>query len=274
MREVTNEDDHNGSADEHGEAKDFTPRRRKAKADSRAQIQAAPAPKLGFNTMVLDQVIATGPAGLRRAQRTALRSAKRYLGEAADSWKLETEWLKSFDTIHRVRARYALVWRPRFLAALSMCHSPELAARHTRISCQMAYYHRKRDPQFAKQWDEAREYGVELLHARTFQRALEGDLETVYYMGKPVGYIRKFDSRLQMELLRAYKPDVFKTTGVNVNIGAKGDIFVLSEEQRHELQRINREYLTTSPLPTREGKEAEGAPALQRQQRKAFSLVA
>lgn len=42
----------------------------------------------------------------------------------------------------------------------------------------------------------------------------------------------------------------------------KRDVFVLTEEQRHELQRINREYLTTSPLPTREGKEAEGAPAL------------
>ncbi len=221
--------------------------------------KSAPVPELGFNTQLLDQVIAAGPAGLRRAQRTALRCAKRYLEEAADSWKLETEWLKSFDAVHRACARYALVWRPRFLAALSMCHSPELAARHTRISCQMAYYHRKHDPEFAKQWDEAREHGIEMLHARTFQRALEGDLETVYYMGKPVGYIRKFDTKLQIEMLRAYQPAEFKTAGTTVNIGAKGDIFILSEEQRHELQRINREYLTTAPLPTR---EAGGAPAL------------
>jgi hypothetical protein len=39
----------------------------------------------------------------------------------------------------------------------------------------------------------------------------------------------------------------FKTAGVQVNIGAKGDIFVLSEEQRHELQAINREFLLSSP---------------------------
>jgi hypothetical protein len=31
-----------------------------------------------------------------------------------------------------------------------------------------------------------------------------------------------------------------------VNIGTKGDVFTLSEEQRHELQRINRDWLLTS----------------------------
>ena len=111
----------------------------------------------------------------------------------------------------------------------------------------MAYYHRKHDPEFAKQWDEAREYGIEILHARAFQRALEGDLEPVHYMGVVVGYVRKFDSKLQIEMLRAYRPDRFKTPGTQVNIGTKGDVFVLTEEQRMELQRINREWLLANP---------------------------
>ena len=64
-----------------------------------------------------------------------------------------------------------------------------------------------------------------------------------------MGYVRKFDSRLQIEMLRAHKPDKFKTAGVQVNLGVKGDVFVLSEEQRHELQRINREWLLSSPTP-------------------------
>jgi len=59
-------------------------------------------------------------------------------------------------------------------------------------------------------------------------------------------------------MLRAYKPDTFKTAGVNVNIGAKGDIFVLSEEQRDKLIEINREFLLTSPLPRND--EAQFAP--------------
>ena len=62
-------------------------------------------------------------------------------------------------------------------------------------------------------------------------------------MAVPVSYIRKYDSKLQIEMLRAYRPDRFKTAGVNVNIGAKGDIFVLTEEQRHELQEIHRRSL-------------------------------
>jgi hypothetical protein len=112
----------------------------------------------------------------------------------------------------------------------------------------MAYDHRKNDPEFAKQWDEAIENALDLLHARVFQRCLEGDLEPVYYMGEPVGYIRKFSDKLQIELLRAWKPDRFKTAGVDVNVGTRGDVFVLSEAQRHELRNINREWLLTSPL--------------------------
>jgi hypothetical protein len=37
-------------------------------------------------------------------------------------------------------------------------------------------------------------------------------------------------------MLRAYKPDRYKTPGTQINIGTKGDVFVLTEEQGHELQ--------------------------------------
>jgi hypothetical protein len=36
------------------------------------------------------------------------------------------------------------------------------------------------------------------------------------------------------------RPDRFKTPGTNVNIATKGDVFVLTEEQRREMQDINR----------------------------------
>src|SRR5262249_14735291 len=101
---------------------------------------------------------------------------------------------------------------------------------------------------FAKQWDEAQEHATDLLEARAFQRALEGDLAPVYYMGVVVDYVRKFDGRLQIEMLRRLRPDRFKTRGVQVNPGVKDDVFALTEEQRHELQRINREFLLSSPV--------------------------
>ena len=108
-----------------------------------------------------------------------------------------------------------------------MTNSPTLAARFSRITKQTIYNHRKWDSEFAAQWQEAVEHAVELLHSRCFQRALEGDCEPVFYMGKPVGYVRRFDSRLQIELLRAYKPERFKAAGTQVNVGVKSDVFVL-----------------------------------------------
>ena len=109
--------------------------------------------------------------------------------------------------------------------------------------------------EFAEQWKQAVDDAIELLHARTFQRALEGDCEPVFYMGIPCGYIRKYSDKLQIEMLRAYKPDTFKTPGTNVNIGTRGDIFVLSEDQRHELMRVNREFLESAPIESHSGTE-------------------
>jgi hypothetical protein len=115
----------------------------------------------------------------------------------------------------------------------------------------MAYYHRKHDPQFAAQLEEARDHALEMLHARVFQRCLEGDLEPVFFMGKQVGYIRKFSDKLQIEMLRAYRPDRFKTPGTNVNIGTRSDVFVLTEEQRAHLRELNRKWLDSAPLTPR-----------------------
>jgi len=112
----------------------------------------------------------------------------------------------------------------------------------------MAYDHRKNDPEFAKQLDEAIEDALDLLHARVFQRCLEGDLGPVYYMGEPVGYIRKFSDKLQIELLRAWRPDRFKTPGTQVNVATRGDVFLLTEAQRAELRAINRQWLLSSPV--------------------------
>ena len=50
-------------------------------------------------------------------------------------------------------------------------------------------------------------------------------------------------------MLRAWRPDRFKTPGTQVNIGTKGDVFVLTEDQRHELMQINREFLLSTPPP-------------------------
>ena len=227
-----------------------------AKIDFRDSIVPATSPKEGFNTSALEAAIAAGPAGVRNAKRLAIQHAARFMHESAERWRVDTPFLisrmNSADARHRAHARWSRHWRPRFLGALSMTNSVMLSARHARVARCETYNERKADPDFATQCDQAIEDALELLHSRVWQRALEGDVEPVWYMGVPVAYIRKFDSKLQIELLRAWKPDRFKTAGVNVNLGVKGDVFVLTEDQRHELRNINRQWLLESPVQTPE----------------------
>jgi hypothetical protein len=44
-------------------------------------------------------------------------------------------------------------------------------------------------------------------------------------------------------------PDRFKTPGAQINLAARGDVFLLTAEQPAELKAINRQWLLTSPTP-------------------------
>ena len=86
------------------------------------------------------------------------------------------------------------------------------------------------------------------MHARAFARCVEGDVEPVFWQGVVVGYVRKFDSRLQIEMLRAHMPNTFKTPGtgqINVDTGDK--ILVLTEERRAKLMAARRRALEALP---------------------------
>jgi len=221
----------------------------------RAEIDAAPPCdpcELGPVSEYLASADARDPQALMRAHHRAAKLAKKFGEEFENKWFLETPWLKSFDSVHRARARYALEWRPRFLALLSLSRSTPLAARGAKVSPQVVWYHRRNDRDFDEQCGAAEEHAIQLVHDACFKSVVEGDLEPIYWQGIQVGHVRKFDSRLRVEFLRAYMPDRFKTAGVNVNIGAKGDLFILTEEQRHKLMEYNRQWLLTAPI---EGQE-------------------
>jgi hypothetical protein len=115
--------------------------------------------------------------------------------------------------------------------------------------------HERNDPEFALQVREAEAEGAQLLHDVCWKRVTEGDLEPVYWQGQIAGHIRRFDTRLQIAFLRAYMPDRFKTPGqAQVNIAAKGDILVLTEEKRARIMEKRRLALLAMPT-TRAGED-------------------
>ncbi len=88
-----------------------------------------------------------------------------------------------------------------------MSGSKVMACRNARVGHSTVDYHLKNDPDFAAQAEAAKLHAIELLFTRAMQRAVEGDCEPVYWQGIKVGHVRKFDSRLQIEMLRALMPD-------------------------------------------------------------------
>jgi len=142
----------------------------------------------------------------------------------------ETPDLKQLRVTHRARARAAMGWRSRFLKGLASSWGCMFALRSAGVSYNTFRADEQNDAEFAAQVREAEAQGAHLLHDVCWKRVMEGDLEPVYWQGQIAGYVRKFDTRLQIEFLRAYMPEKFKRPGTQVNIGTKGDVFVPTEE--------------------------------------------
>ncbi|MBA2243075.1 MAG: hypothetical protein H0W04_09355 [Chthoniobacterales bacterium] len=146
----------------------------------------------------------------------------------------------------RTRCRYALQWRPRFLDALALSRSQIIACRAAKVSATTVNLHLKSDPDFEAQYHAAEEHAVALLHDACFASALEGDCEPVYWQGIKVGHVRKFDSRLRIEMLRAHLPTKFKAPGTaNLKINASGgaSVLVIGEAERDELVALRQQAL-------------------------------
>lgn len=160
---------------------------------------------------------------------------------------IETPYLKQLKVTHRARARAAMRWRPRFLKALAMSCNITCALKAAGTHYNTFRGHQKNDTEFAGQVREAEEQGADLLHAHCFKSALEGNLEPVYFQEDIVGHIRKYDTRMQIEMLRAHRPDLFKTPGTgqtNIQINQDNQkLLVVTPEAAAELQRRRRDAL-------------------------------
>jgi len=83
-------------------------------------------------------------------------------------------------------------WHARFLEILGATCNVTLAAKGAGIDRLTAYNHYNRLPDFAAQWDDAKEAAVELLEAEAWQRA------------------RKVSDTLIIFLLKAHKPAKYR----------------------------------------------------------------
>jgi hypothetical protein len=228
-------------------------RHRRDNGPAELEVQPVPPPtpeELGTLTKYGREIIEGGARSMIAAEHKAARLAERLGIEIEAQWCLTTPYLKQLATIdegkHARNARYAINWRPRYLAVLSLSRSDIMACRAAKISRHTSWHHRKVDPEFDAQCLAAEEHAIELLHDVTMQSAIEGETEPVYWQGIEVGHIRKVDNRLRIEMLRAHMPGKFKTPGskVAINTGnTQNNQFIFGPEEVQQLIASRQEAL-------------------------------
>lgn len=104
-------------------------------------------------------------------------------------------------------------WTPErqraFIQALAETGSVTIAARQVNMAHATAYAlrHHPEAGSFRLAWEAALACGVQRLRDEAFDRAMNGQLQPVFWKGKVVGYRRVKNDRLLMYLLRHYGQD-------------------------------------------------------------------
>ena len=205
--------------------------------------------QLGTLHLHTEDIISGGPAALLKAHHRAYKLADKYGEEFVDEWRLKTKWMCELEASNRgrnrARVRYAMQWRPRFLAVVALSHSTLLGCQATGVSPMTVHNHRHLDPDFDAQVIAAQAHCIELLHAVTMRSAIEGDVEPVFWQGIEVGHIKKFDNRLRIELLRAHLPSKFKTPGSQSPLvaGDNNKVVIFDAAKRAEMIAARQEAL-------------------------------
>ena len=109
--------------------------------------------------------------------------------------------------------------RKAFLDSLRKTGNVSKAARVIGAGRQTVYDWRKEDKDFAGDWDDAIEEGLDALEEEARRRAFKGTLKPVFHLGKKCGSIRQFSDTLMIFLLKGGRPEKYRDrheiTGAN-----------------------------------------------------------
>lgn len=106
----------------------------------------------------------------------------------------------------KMPVRFTAERRARFLELVREHGVLAYASEQVGISQNLCWMHRKKDPEFNKQVEEALDVAVSKLELEARRRAVEGVREPVYQGGALVGYKLVHSDRLLEKLLEAHLP--------------------------------------------------------------------
>lgn len=102
-----------------------------------------------------------------------------------------------------------------FLTALAETGSVTRACKAISISRETAYTWREDNPEFAKNWEIAKERSLDMLEDEAVRRATKGTKEPVFHQGEVCGTVKKYSDTLLIFLLKGGRPEKYRD---NVNM--------------------------------------------------------
>lgn len=123
-------------------------------------------------------------------------------------------------------ARLTPVTREKFLKKLRETGNVSLAAALVGVSRRRAYQYKKKDKEFAKRWDEAREIGLDNIEHEAVRRSTKGVTKPVFYKGQICGFIQEYSDKLLEMLLRGRRGRVYDRTITDLPPGSEIAIII------------------------------------------------
>lgn len=115
--------------------------------------------------------------------------------------------------------------RAKFLDVLGATANVRAAAQAARKAKATAYTLRKRDPDFARAWEEAIAGAMDELEAVAYERARDGVEKIVVRAGGDKVTIREYSERLLMFMLSRRKPEVYaQLSAARTDVGRERDV--------------------------------------------------
>lgn len=100
------------------------------------------------------------------------------------------------------------------------------------ISRMTAYTWRDDDPEFAADWDRAKEMGLDALEDEATRRAFEGVDKPIVYQGEITNTMKEYSDTLLVFLLKGGKPDKYRERTSAEISGPDGGPVQISDTER------------------------------------------
>jgi hypothetical protein len=135
-----------------------------------------------------------------------------------------------------LRSQLAQSKKRKFLEHLAETANVSASAEAARVPRRTIYYARAIDPEFAYEWDQALELGLDALEDEIVRRAKKGVQRPVFYQGEVCGHVREFSDTLAMFILKSRRREVYgehlRTQNDNRNLE------MLTPEQQEQEARM------------------------------------